>query len=354
VINMGIDPAEIRAAAKMAAKMIGGGTGGGCGGSEPAIIDVVELPTSNIREDAFYRLITGTFMLGRSAMGKAYCVTSLPEVGEPATNADQTTLNGYYNVTDGQTYAYIDAMLSVGFGVPVGWYPASMIMAASGKTYSGVVTNIEDAPLDNSFYMYLETTICHYYDGAWKKEDALGKRSAGLFSVALNATNNASGNSSVAEGQGSQALGFASHAENRSKAEGNLSHSEGAETAAEGEGSHAEGYYSRAVGEYSHAEGERTYAKGRAAHAQGIGTFAFNDGSSARGRYNTRNGDYADVVGNGTSASDESNAYYLDWHGNGWFAGTVECAGIFLKSPNGTKYKITVNDSGELVVASNW
>ena len=40
------------------------------------------------------------------------------------------------------------------------------------------------------------------------------------------------------------------------------------------------------------------------------------------GTYNTR-GDYAFIYGNGTSDSARSNAYTLDWQGNGTFAGTV-------------------------------
>ena len=43
---------------------------------------------------------------------------------------------------------------------------------------------------------------------------------------------------------------------------------------------------------------------------------------STTGTYNTR-GDYAFIYGNGTSDSARSNAYTLDWQGNGTFAGTV-------------------------------
>lgn len=43
---------------------------------------------------------------------------------------------------------------------------------------------------------------------------------------------------------------------------------------------------------------------------------------SSTGEYNTR-GDYAFIYGNGTSNSARSNAYTLDWQGNGTFAGTV-------------------------------
>lgn len=46
---------------------------------------------------------------------------------------------------------------------------------------------------------------------------------------------------------------------------------------------------------------------------------------SSTGEYNTR-GDYAFIYGNGTSNSARSNAYTLDWQGNGTFAGTVSSA----------------------------
>lgn len=33
------------------------------------------------------------------------------------------------------------------------------------------------------------------------------------------------------------------------------------------------------------------------------------------------------------------------------YAGTVEATGLILKSPNGTRYKVTVNDDGTLATA---
>ena len=57
---------------------------------------------------------------------------------------------------------------------------------------------------------------------------------------------------------------------------------------------------------------------------------------------------YAFIVGNGEGQI-RSNAYTLDWNGNAQYAGTVEATGIILTSPNGTKYRITVNDNGELI-----
>lgn len=57
------------------------------------------------------------------------------------------------------------------------------------------------------------------------------------------------------------------------------------------------------------------------------------------------------IVGNGTSDTERSNAHTLDWHGNAWYAGTVEGTAMIVKSStaNSTKkFKITVNDSGTI------
>ena len=58
-------------------------------------------------------------------------------------------------------------------------------------------------------------------------------------------------------------------------------------------------------------------------------------------------GKYAHIVGNG-NYDINSNAYTLDWKGNGWYQGTVEATGLILSSPNGTRFKITVGNDGIL------
>ena len=89
------------------------------------------------------------------------------------------------------------------------------------------------------------------------------------------------------------------------------SHTEGNFTNAEGEGSHAEGISTTASGDYSHAEGSGTIASGMASHVQG--------------KYNIEDNEnkYAHIIGNGTSDSKRSNAFMVDWDGNGWFAGNL-------------------------------
>lgn len=115
------------------------------------------------------------------------------------------------------------------------------------------------------------------------------------------------GNDSFSSGYGSQATGNNSFAEGyASRAEGYASHSEGWTTKAIGNSSHAEGYCSTAYSTASHSEGNFTIAEGAYQHVEG--------------KYNIASTAYAHIVGNGDSST-RSNAYTLDWNGNGTFAG---------------------------------
>ncbi|MEE1013703.1 MAG: hypothetical protein U0L92_05270, partial [Clostridia bacterium] len=71
--------------------------------------------------------------------------------------------------------------------------------------------------------------------------------------------------------------------------------------------------------------GKDCEATGPRSHAQNYGTVAASPCQSARGRFNEKDdkGSYVDIVGNGTSDTERSNAYTLDWEGNGHFAGNV-------------------------------
>ena len=93
-------------------------------------------------------------------------------------------------------------------------------------------------------------------------------------------------------------------------------------TSSSGYGSFAEGYYTRASGGYgSHSEGYYTISTHQAQHAQG--TYNIRDASTEE---KANKGTYAIIVGNGTSNDARSNAYTLDWQGNGTFSGTVSSA----------------------------
>ena len=91
-----------------------------------------------------------------------------------------------------------------------------------------------------------------------------------------------------------------------------------------GEGSVTLGTGGVASGEYALAEGYDTEATHWASHTGGTGTKSTSSSSNVRGKYNKVKSNLADVVGNGKSDANRTNAYELDWSGNAYFAGNVE------------------------------
>lgn len=188
---------------------------------------------------------------------------------------------------------------------------ATTVVGYGGKTYDvpspGVyiakdriswwIKIISITPIDED---YIPNTIARAED----IPEVLGKVGTGSKSVAFNnnASSNASGNYSFAEGSLVTASGLAAHAE-------------GYGTTANSEAAHAEGYNTIATGNYAHAEGLATNASGNASHAQG--------------KYNIIDSEskYVHIVGNGTSGTKLSNAHTLDWSGNAWYAGDVYTGG---------------------------
>lgn len=153
---------------------------------------------------------------------------------------------------------------------------------------------------------------------------------------------------------GNKAVGGYSHAEGLSTiAKGGSSHAEGGRTKATGQASHAEGEDTEASGWCSHAEGERTIASGTNQHVQGCCNIPYGDSDlSPFGKK------YLHIVGNGKLISmspevtvQRSNAHTLDEGGNAWFAGAVECPFVVLTSPDGTRFKVTVDNSGALTAS---
>ena len=145
-------------------------------------------------------------------------------------------------------------------------------------------------------------------------------------------------------------------------AQGEYSHAEGQNTRAYNACSHAEGAFTKTFGHSSHAEGNLTETSGFCSHAEGYCTKAVGQSQHVQGEYNiiesaanaNARAKYAHIVGNGTGEANRSNAYTLDWDGNGWFAGTVEGTGLILKSSTAgseKRFLITVNDSGSISAA---
>lgn len=163
----------------------------------------------------------------------------------------------------------------------------------------------------------------------------------GGYALAEGYDTRSSGNYSHAEGFKTNASGEYSHAEAyRTKASGAQSHAEGSWTQALDSSSHSEGNRTIASAEFSHAEGDSTTAQGKTSHSEGTETIANHLSQHVQGEYNIADdstaaanarGNYAHIVGNGTSDSARSNAHTLDWSGNAWFAGDV-----YVGSTSGT------------------
>ena len=160
------------------------------------------------------------------------------------------------------------------------------------------------------------------------------------------------GASSHAEGLSTTASGSYSHAEGSGTiASGSYSHAEGHMTTASGDRSHAEGYTTTASGIYSHAEGVSTIASGESSHAEGWSTTAGSQYQHVQGRYNVVDSQhkYANIVGNGTSASARSNAHTLDWNGVPWFKGRPQFGGT---AQNQGSQTVMANGDKEIILAS--
>ena len=132
------------------------------------------------------------------------------------------------------------------------------------------------------------------------------------------------------------------------------SHAEGLDSRALSPCAHAEGNNTIADGPFSHSEGYITQANGYCSHAQNIGAIAKTRSQTAIGEYNeidtggsaTIRGDYAVIVGNGSSGS-RSNAATLDWSGNLETAGDItDGSGNVLSAKANTSSLATVATSG--------
>lgn len=125
-----------------------------------------------------------------------------------------------------------------------------------------------------------------------------------------------------------------------------------------GDGTQATGLRAFAGGYKSVASGQNAFAFGNTTTAAGFNTTAFGSGTVAQtasqlviGKYNildtVSKESNAFIIGNGTSDL-RSNALTVDWNGNLKAAGSVETTSVILSSPNGTKFKVTVDDDGIL------
>ena len=228
-------------------------------------------------------------------------------------NNVKTSANGQASHAEGAgTRALVDAAHTEG------------VLTLAGRTYEEAQQAAVDLNIsfdsDEELYMKLLGYGAH--------AEGTNTQALGSSSHAEGSLTQALTNSSHAEGDSTYARGEASHAEGYdTTASGNQSHAEGKSTLASGNSSHAEGKESKATGYCAHAEGLNTLAQGLYSHAEGIETIALAEAQHVQGRYNIEDtaDTYAHIVGNGTEEDGRSNAYTLDWDGNAWFAGAINC-----------------------------
>ena len=235
--------------------------------------------------------------------------------------ADKTALNSYYNKTE------VDNLLS-----SVG--PFDDVLLKTEQT----LTDAELTQVRSNLKFIGKDVAGQTFniDGT----DIVASANAEIFGDYD--TNIAVGQWSIAEGSGTLAKGRASHVE-------------GAYGKALADGTHVEGYGCTATGYWSHAEGLATTVSGSQSHAEGRYTIAAGGAQHVEGIANIEDaeGKYIHIAGNGTF-DNRSNAYTLDWNGNGWYAGDVEASAIVLRSstPGSTKkFRITIDDSGVLTAS---
>lgn len=138
------------------------------------IIDVVELPTENIRSDVQYRLMTAAFIVDGDvnvipANWRCYCVAELPETGEPVSDTVMSAITAYYNVSDNEVYGYISLELGTQAGISEGWYAFKMLIEASGGTFGGIITDIADDPKDSVLRLLISCDYYAYQNGEWTR-----------------------------------------------------------------------------------------------------------------------------------------------------------------------------------------
>lgn len=265
-----------------------------------------------------------------------------------------------------------------------------LIATGSGSTYTDAGTYIIDEN-DNISAQFLEdgttiygpsnTLIAHLGYGPGTDSGGgtsnapyytLGTRNNGIignYSVCEGSNTKATNYAAHAEGSSTQALGPYSHAEGLStSAHGDCCHAEGVNTFASGKYAHAEGRWTSAVAE-AHSEGSHTEAQAVFAHVQNVGTTTSMAAQTVIGTFNTldtkptpsgpHNGMYIDehviasmdfgnwalVIGNGTSENSRSNALTVDWGGN------VDIASGASYSVGGVPMAVYIVETG---TSGNW
>lgn len=174
---------------------------------------------------------------------------------------------------------------------------------------------------------------------------AMGRnaKATGTDAIAMGMNSESNGSQSFAAGNGAKATGASSISLGSGTASDTCSVAIGRKVTSSKYASVAMGSETTASGSCSTAFGEKTTASATDATAMGRNTVASarytlavgdgvktgkinsSDGQLVSGKFNDvdASDNKAVVVGNGSSDTARSNAYTLDWSGNGWFAGNV-------------------------------
>ena len=144
------------------------------GGDGKAIVDVTALPTEDIVEGVFYRLLSAKFMSGLVDMTDynlcCKCVRDLPETGDTFTDEIMSYVTGYYNIQDKKVYGYMNEELASLFGVSEGWYDFETIASISDSSFEGIITDISQIPEED--YDKLRVLVrynMYIYSNGWKE-----------------------------------------------------------------------------------------------------------------------------------------------------------------------------------------
>ena len=197
--------------------------------------------------------------------------------------------------------------------------------------------------------------------GTYSTAHGYGATASGTYSTAQGYGATASGTYSIVQGRNNQANNSFSCAIGEScKATGNHAFALVWGATASGGGAfscsfngNASGDFSFAANDGAKASGDRSFAEGgyceasgNYSHAAGYETIAAGAKSFAQGQYNVKNTDntLAHIVGNGTSETERSNAYTLDWDGNAWFAGDVYVGSTSGKNKDEGSKKLATED----------
>ena len=240
---------------------------------------------------------------------------------------DSTTASGYSSHAEGyNTKALGDFSHAEGSNTTASG-DSSHAEGNSTNLFSSVVTATN--PTKNDIITAWNSKKFSLAKGDSAHVEGIDSLALGDYSHAEGSYTTASGSNSHAEGIYTTASGDYSHAEGLlTTASGDNSHAEGYITTASSNYSHAEGSHTTASGSNSHAEGDITTASGDYSHAEGYNTTASSSYQHVQGKFNIEDTTtYADIIGNGSSNTNRSNAATVDWNGNAWYAGAVTSNG---------------------------